>query len=59
MDRRLALRAVRVRLGAPAIHGWVCDLRTGFIKALTGAIASNREIVDVCKFHQAATGAPA
>ena len=42
--------------GAPAIHGWVFDLHSGFIKAQTGAIASNQSIVEVCKFHQAATG---
>ena len=43
---------------APAIHGWVFDLRSGFIKALTGAIDSDRGVVEVCKFHQAAAGAP-
>jgi carbonic anhydrase len=45
--------------GAPALHGWVFDLRSGFIRALTGAIDGNASIVEVCKFHQAAVGAPA
>jgi carbonic anhydrase len=44
--------------GAPAVHGWVFDLRDGFIRALTGGIDGNAAIAAVCKFHQAAVAAP-
>src|SRR5689334_12267805 len=37
--------------GAPGIHGWVFDLRTGYIKPLTRTIRDDAGMQAVCKFH--------
>ena len=41
----------------PYIHGWVFDLRTGLIRAQTGAINDNDSIGEVCKFTNGIVGA--
>jgi carbonic anhydrase len=43
--------------GRPHIHGWVFDLRSGFIRPQTKAINSNDAIHEVCKFHNGIIGA--
>jgi len=43
-------RAWRER-GAPGIHGWVFDLRSGFLKSLTRTIRDDAGMQAVCKFH--------
>jgi carbonic anhydrase len=37
--------------GRPYIHGWVFDLRTGYIHPQTGMINNNEAIQEICKFH--------
>ena len=44
------------RRAAPYIHGWVFDLRTGFIHAKTGMINDNETIGEVCKFVNGIVG---
>ena len=44
------------RRGAPYIHGWVFDLRTGFIHAKTSMINDNETIGEVCKFTNGIVG---
>lgn len=39
--------------GAPFLHGWVFDLRSGYIRPQTGMINSNDAMRAVCKFHAA------
>jgi carbonic anhydrase len=44
--------------GAPAVHGWVYDIRNGIIKDLKVSMSSDEEMPDVYKFekpHQSAT----
>jgi carbonic anhydrase len=38
---------------APAIHGWVFDLQSGFLRRHTGLIDNNESMHEVCKFHGA------
>ena len=40
----------------PYIHGWVFDLRSGFIKPQTGMINDNQKVAEVCKFTQGIVG---
>ena len=47
------------RLGArrpPGLHGWVFDLRSGFIRPQTGMIVGNEAMAEVCKFSQGVVG---
>lgn len=44
------------RRGAPTIHGWVFDLRTGLIHSKTGMINDNETIGEVCKFTNGIVG---
>jgi carbonic anhydrase len=37
--------------GAPGIHGWVFDLKSGYIKRLTSMIRDDVGMQEVCKFH--------
>ena len=53
------VQAAWAKRAAPALHGWVFDLRTGLIHAQTGAIADNETIGAVCKFTNGALGADA
>jgi carbonic anhydrase len=46
------------RNGRPAIHGWVFDLHSGFIRPTTGMIDSNESIAAVCKFSNGIVGRP-
>jgi len=38
--------------GAPAIHGWVYDIRNGVIKDLKVSMSSDEEMADVYKFEK-------
>jgi len=40
----------------PYIHGWVFDLRTGYIRPQTGMINDNDKIGEVCKFTNGIVG---
>ena len=42
----------------PYIHGWVFDLRTGFIRPQTTMINDNDKINEVCKFTNGIVGGP-
>jgi carbonic anhydrase len=37
--------------GRPYLHGWVYDIRTGFIKAQTPMINDENTLKEVCKFE--------
>ncbi len=37
--------------GAPYLHGWVYDLKTGFIKTQTSMISNEETLKEVCKFE--------
>jgi carbonic anhydrase len=37
--------------GAPSIHGWVFDLKSGHIRAQTGMINNDEAMLAICKFH--------
>jgi carbonic anhydrase len=41
---------------APTIHGWVFDLKTGYIKPQTPMIADDQAMLEICKFHQGIVG---
>jgi carbonic anhydrase len=51
------VQAAWARRRRPYIHGWVFDLRTGLIRAQTGAINDNEAIGEVCKFTNGTVGA--
>jgi carbonic anhydrase len=42
----------------PYIHGWVFDLRSGFIRPQTSMINDNGKIAEVCKFTNGIVGGP-
>jgi carbonic anhydrase len=42
----------------PYIHGWVFDLRSGYIRPQTGMINDNDKIGEVCKFTNGIVGGP-
>jgi len=42
----------------PYIHGWVFDLRNGFIHPQTSMINDNDKIGEVCKFTNGIVGSP-
>jgi carbonic anhydrase len=42
--------------GAPHLHGWVYDLKTGFIKTQTSMINSEETLKEVCKFEMGVIG---
>jgi carbonic anhydrase len=44
------------RGGTPGLHGWVFDLRSGFIRPQTGMIVGNEAMAEVCKFSQGVVG---
>jgi carbonic anhydrase len=41
---------------APSLHGWVYDIRTGFIKTQTSMIDSEEALKEVCKFEMGLIG---
>jgi carbonic anhydrase len=50
------IQAAWARHQRPYIHGWVFDLRTGYIRPQTGMIHNNDEIGEVCKFTNGIVG---
>lgn len=42
--------------GGPFIHGWVYDIKTGFIKTQTSMIDSEEKLKEVCKFEMGIIG---
>lgn len=42
--------------GGPYLHGWVYDIRTGYIKPQTGMINSEETLKEVCKFEMGVIG---
>jgi carbonic anhydrase len=42
--------------GAPWLHGWVYDLKTGLIKTQTSMINNEETLKEVCKFEQGIIG---
>lgn len=40
----------------PYIHGWVFDLRTGYIEPQTSMINSDGAMLEICKFHNRIVG---
>lgn len=42
--------------GAPHLHGWVYDIRTGFIKTQTSMINDEETLKEVCKFEMGIVG---
>jgi carbonic anhydrase len=52
------VQAAWARRQRPYIHGWVFDLRSGFIRPQTGMINDNDKIAEVCKFSNGIVGGP-
>ena len=50
------IQAAWARHQRPYIHGWVFDLRTGYIRPQTGMINNNDKIGEVCKFTNGVVG---
>lgn len=50
------IQAAWARQQRPYIHGWVFDLRTGYIQPQTGMINNNDKIGEVCKFTNGIVG---
>ena len=42
--------------GTPHLHGWVYDLKTGFIKTQTSMINDEESLKEVCKFEMGVIG---
>lgn len=42
--------------GGPYLHGWVYDIRTGYIKPQTAMISSEETLKEVCKFEMGVVG---
>lgn len=42
--------------GKPYLHGWVYDLKTGFIKTQTSMISNEETLKEVCKFEMGIIG---
>jgi len=42
--------------GSPHLHGWVYDLKTGFIKTQTSMITDEESLKKVCKFEMGVIG---
>lgn len=42
--------------GTPHLHGWVYDIRTGFIKTQTSMINNEEALKEVCKFEMGTIG---
>ena len=42
--------------GRPYIHGWVFDLKTGYIDQQTSMINSDEAMLEICKFHNGVVG---
>jgi len=52
------VQAAWARRQRPYIHGWVFDLRSGFIRPQTSMINDNDKINEVCKFSNGIVGGP-
>ncbi|MCW5658669.1 MAG: carbonic anhydrase [Burkholderiaceae bacterium] len=50
------IQAAWARNRRPYIHGWVFDLRNGYIRPQTGMINDNDKIGEVCKFTNGIVG---
>jgi carbonic anhydrase len=42
--------------GQPYLHGWVFDLKTGYIEPHTGMINNDTAMLEICKFHSGVVG---
>ena len=45
-----------VSSNSPSLHGWVYDIRSGFIKTQTSMINSEEALKEVCKFEMGLIG---
>jgi len=45
-----------VSRNSPSLHGWVYDIRSGFIKTQTSMINSEEALKEVCKFEMGLIG---